>query len=77
MLYEKAGFITPHRTGTNRRMYSFKDLDDLQFIKFLTHEKRINLEGVRTVLEAIEIAQKGDMDLKILLFPTFQLKSLY
>lgn len=76
MLYESAGFLKPFRTGTNRRMYSIKNLEELQFIKFLTHEKGINLQGVKTVLEALEIGQKHAIDLKKLLFPLFELKQL-
>ncbi len=76
MLYESAGFLKPFRTGTNRRMYSVKDLEELQFIKFLTHEKGINLQGVKTVLEALEIGQEHAIDLKKLLFPLFEAKQL-
>ena len=76
MLYERAGFITPHRTGTNRRMFSFKDLDNLQFIKYLTHQQGINLQGVKFMLEALSLAQKGGVGLKKLLFPTFKATKL-
>ena len=75
MLYEKEGLMTPHRTGTNRRMFSIKNLEELQFIKFLTHDRGINLEGVKIVLKSLEIT-KGQIDLKKLLFPTFELKQL-
>jgi len=33
MLYEKSGLINPHRTSTNRRLFSIIDLQKLQFIK--------------------------------------------
>lgn len=76
MLYENEGFLKPFRTGTNRRMYSIKNLEELQFVKFLTHERGINLQGVKTVLEALQIGQKHQLDLKRLLFPDFELKQL-
>lgn len=76
MLYERSGFLSPHRTNTNRRMYSIKDLDDLQFVKFLTRDNGINLQGVKFILEAIQIANKGGVDLKKLLFPAFKAKEL-
>ena len=76
MLYEKSGFLSPHRTTTNRRMYSVKDLDDLQFVKFLTRDKGINLQGVKFLLEAIQLTNKDGVDLKKLLFPTFKAKEL-
>lgn len=76
MLYERSGFLSPHRTNTNRRMYSIKDLDDLQFVKFLTRDKGINLQGVKFLLEAIQVANNGGVDLKKLLFPNFKVKEL-
>ena len=72
MLYERAGFITPHRTGTNRRMFSFKDLEHLQFIKYLTHQQGVNLHGVKFILEALSLAEKEGLNLKKLLFPSFK-----
>lgn len=72
MLYEKVGLLYPHRTVTKRRMFSIKDLDRLQFVKFLTREKGLNLQGVKILLEAIELTGKEGVDLKKLLFPTFK-----
>ena len=77
MLYEKTKLFTPYRTNTQRRMFSEKDLEDLQFIKFLTQEKGINLQGVKVVLEAISVAEKGGVILKSLLFPTFKTEKLF
>lgn len=76
MLYERSGFLSPHRTSTNRRMYSINDLDDLQFVKFLTRDKGINLQGVKFLLEAIQLVNKDGVDLKKLLFPNFKAKEL-
>jgi len=33
MLYEDAGLIEPHRTGTNRRRYSQRDISKVQVIQ--------------------------------------------
>lgn len=76
MLYEKAELFGPHRTSTKRRMYSLDDLDDLQFIKFLTHEKGVNIQGVKTILEAINLTREQGVDLKKLLFPYFKVQQL-
>lgn len=76
MLYEKAGFLAPHRTNTNRRMFSLKDLDDLQFIKYLTHQKGINLQGVKTILNAIYFTQSQGVNLRKELFADFAPKKL-
>lgn len=77
MFYERTGLMTPHRTGTQRRLYSVKDLEDLQFIKFLTRQKGINLQGVKSLLEAISLAEKGRINLKKLLFPDFKAEVLF
>ena len=77
MLYERAELFTPYRTNTQRRMFSGKDLEALQFIKFLTQQKRINLSGVKVVLEAISVAEKGGVNLKSLLFPNFKAEKLF
>lgn len=77
MLYEKTELFTPHRTSTQRRMFSGKDLEALQFIKYLTQQRRINLSGVKVVLEAISVAEKGGVKLKSLLFPDFKAEKLF
>lgn len=77
MLYEKTGLFTPHRTDTQRRMFSGKDLEALQFIKYLTQQKGINLSGVKIVLEAISVAGKGGVNLKASLFPDFKAEVLF
>lgn len=77
MLYERTKLFTPYRTDTQRRMFSVKDLEDLQFIRFLTKERGINLQGVKVVLEAISVAEKGGVNLKSLLFPNFKTEKLF
>lgn len=77
MLYEKTKLFTPYRTNTQRRMFSVKDLDDLQFIKFLTQQRGINLQGVKVLLEAISVAGKDGVNLKSLLFPNFKTEKLF
>lgn len=76
MLYEKSGLIKPHRTGTQRRLFSVKDLNELQFVRYLTLKEGINIRGVKIILEAISLADKGGVNLKKLLFPTFELQQL-
>ena len=76
MLYEKVGLITPHRTTTNRRLYSISNLNELQFIQYLTQTEGINLRGVKWILEVFQVAKKEGLSLKQRLFPSFKLKSL-
>jgi len=48
-IWEKKGLIKPVRLGKNR-FYSQCDLERLEYIKDLTQKKRINLQGVKNIL---------------------------
>lgn len=48
-IWEKKGLIKPARIGKNR-FYSKCDIERLEDIKELLQEKRINIEGVKTIL---------------------------
>jgi MerR family transcriptional regulator/heat shock protein HspR len=50
-IWEKKGLIRPKRLGRNR-FYSPCDMDRLRQIKTLLQKKRINIEGVKSILEA-------------------------
>lgn len=69
MIYEKAGFIAPFRTSTNRRRFSRNDLRTLFFIKHLTQERNINLAGIKTLLLLLVEAEKHKLNLKEVIFP--------
>ena len=58
MLYEDAGLIEPHRTSTNRRRYSQRDITKVQVIQHLTREKGVNLAGVRHILSLLQVLKK-------------------
>ncbi len=72
MSYEKSNFVTPHRTKTNRRMYSVDDIQDLKFIVYLSHTRKINIKGIKAILEAIKIAKLQNVDLTTTVFPDFR-----
>ncbi len=48
--YERAGFIRPHRTGGNIRMYSNADIRRIRQAQRLIDELGVNLAGVEVVL---------------------------
>src|SRR5258708_20054843 len=54
MMYEELGLVTPHRTTTNRRRYSQRDIRRLQVIQHLTRERGVNLAGVRHILSRLQ-----------------------
>lgn len=49
--YEENGLIFPARTETNRRLYSFNDVDRLLEIKSLI-EQKVNLAGIKQIFVA-------------------------
>jgi MerR family transcriptional regulator/heat shock protein HspR len=58
MLYEDARLIQPHRTGTNRRRYSQRDISKVQVIQHLTREKGVTLAGVRHIFSLFDVMKK-------------------
>ena len=58
MLYEDAGLLEPHRTTTNRRRYSQRDIVKVQVIQHLTREKGVTLAGVRHILSLFEVMKR-------------------
>jgi DNA-binding transcriptional MerR regulator len=53
MMYESVGLVRPHRTATNRRRYSQRDLATLQAIQTFTRKFGVNLAGVRLLLQLL------------------------
>src|ERR1035437_8909311 len=76
MLYESLGLVRPFRSDTKRRLFSIEDVNRLQFIRYLTQTKGINLEGVKYLLEAIKVCDENNILLKKRLFPDFKLQKL-
>ncbi len=71
MIYEAEGLVVPTRTKTNRRRFSQKNIKKLQFIRYLTNKKGVNLAGVAHILKLATIAEKGGLDLQKAAFPDF------
>jgi DNA-binding transcriptional MerR regulator len=61
MMYEELGLVTPHRTSTNRRRYSQRDVRRLQVIQHLTRERGVNLAGVRHILSLLEVMHNANL----------------
>jgi MerR family transcriptional regulator/heat shock protein HspR len=54
-IYEEYGLIRPARTKGNNRLYSKKDIELIQRVRYLTQVKGVNLAGVKIILELEEI----------------------
>ena len=62
MLYEDANLLEPHRTPTNRRRYSQRDIVKVQVIQHLTREKGVTLAGVRHILSLFEVMKRHKVE---------------
>jgi DNA-binding transcriptional MerR regulator len=58
MMYETLGLLVPHRTPTNRRRYSQRDVLTLQAVQRLTREHGLNLNGARYVIQCLKLLDK-------------------
>jgi MerR family transcriptional regulator/heat shock protein HspR len=52
-LYEKNDLVKPARSDGHRRLYSQRDVEHLEFVHYLTHVKRVNMAGVKVILELL------------------------
>ena len=50
-ILEKQGLVTPARTERNTRLYSRNDVERLSRICFLLRERKVNLAGIRMILD--------------------------
>jgi MerR family transcriptional regulator/heat shock protein HspR len=48
---DKAGVVHPKRVGKKSRLYSLKDIKKLEYVHYLMQEKRVNISGIRIILE--------------------------
>lgn len=77
MIYENEKLVLPHRTKTNRRRYSQENVKTIQFIRFLTTKRGVNLSGVRCVLDMIEKFEKENENIRQASFPDFIESSVF
>ncbi|MDD5506260.1 MAG: MerR family transcriptional regulator [Candidatus Omnitrophica bacterium] len=48
---DKAGVVRPKRIGRKNRLYSLKDLKRLEYVHYLMEKKRVNIHGIKIILE--------------------------
>lgn len=51
---DKAGLVKPKRIGKKNRFYCLKDIKKLEYIHYLMQEKKVNLHGIKLLLEKEE-----------------------
>jgi DNA-binding transcriptional MerR regulator len=65
------GLIHPKRRATGHRLYTQEEIDRLIFIKQLSEAKKINLAGIKFLLE---LADRLQLELETLLNLNFEEK---
>lgn len=45
------GIVVPVRTDSNRRLYSDADIQTLNYVRYLTEDREVNMAGVKVILE--------------------------
>ncbi|HAD82986.1 MAG: hypothetical protein A2509_10290 [Candidatus Edwardsbacteria bacterium RIFOXYD12_FULL_50_11] len=53
-MYERLGLVSPARISGRIRLYSQADIEEIEYIVYLVRVKRVNLAGVRLILEMVE-----------------------
>jgi MerR family transcriptional regulator/heat shock protein HspR len=48
---DKAGVVCPKRIGKKSRLYSMKDVRRLEYVHYLMLEKRVNVRGIKIIIE--------------------------
>jgi len=61
-IYEEEGLLCPQRRN-NLRLYSEADIQRVRIIRFLTRGQRVNLAGVRVILQLEELGKIRVYDL--------------
>ena len=61
-IYEEEGLLAPKRRN-NLRLYSEADIQRVRIIRFLTRRQRVNLAGVRVILQLEEAGKIRVYDL--------------
>lgn len=48
---DKLGIVSPKRIGKKSRLYCLKDVKRLEYVHYLMVEKRVNLHGIKIIIE--------------------------
>ncbi len=48
---DRAGVVCPKRIGKKSRLYCLKDIRKLEYVHYLMEEKRVNIHGIKMIIE--------------------------
>jgi MerR family transcriptional regulator/heat shock protein HspR len=63
-LYERLGLVNPARQSGRVRLYSQHDIEEIEYVVYLVRVKRINLAGVRLILEIVDDPEHSMNDIR-------------
>ncbi len=63
-MYERLGLVSPARVSGRIRLYSQADIEEIEYIIYLVRVKRVNLAGVRLILEIVDDPQQSIENLR-------------
>ena len=52
---DKAGIVQPKRIGKKSRLYSLNDVRKLEYVHYLMEEKRVNIHGIKIIINKDEL----------------------
>jgi len=71
-MYERVGLLSPARVSGKNRLYSQRDIETIETIVYLVRQRRLNLAGVRMVLEMVNDPQHQVERIRIELHQSFR-----
>ena len=74
--YEHLGLIEPSRTRGNQRVYSRRDIQQVQRIRGLMDDLGVNLAGVEVMLKLLSRLQEAEEEIERLQAENERLRSL-
>ena len=51
--YEEKEIIKPSRSVSNRRLYSLRDLENIEYVHYLTQVKKVNAAGIKVIFSLL------------------------
>lgn len=74
--YERLGLIEPSRTRGNQRVYSRRDVEQVQRIRGLMGDLGVNLAGVEVMLKLLSRLQEAETEIERLQSENGRLRGL-
>jgi MerR family transcriptional regulator/heat shock protein HspR len=71
-MYERLGLLSPARVSGKNRLYSQNDVQTIERIVYLVRERRLNLAGVRMVMEIVNDPEHQVERIRIELHRTYR-----